>query len=79
MLTGPQCGRTTLDGRLIVLDTGAHVVAEYDVQRKALFYPSARGAWVASATNNGLDFIHLDPPNERIGVPFGGLDGWCCD
>jgi hypothetical protein len=78
MLTGPNCGQTTLDGRLVVLDKQAHVEAEYVVDRKAFFVPSADGRWVASATKGGWQFIHLDAPNERIVVPLGALDGWCC-
>ncbi|MDQ6855371.1 MAG: hypothetical protein M3046_17070 [Actinomycetota bacterium] len=79
MLTGPECGQTTLDGRLVVLDRQARVEAEYVVGRKAFFVPSTDGHWVASATGGGWQFIQLDAPNARIVVPLGGtLDGWCC-
>lgn len=75
MLTGPECGQTTLDGRLVVLDRQARVEAEYVVGRKAFFVPSTDGHWVASATGGGWQFIQLDAPNARSVVP---LDGWCC-
>jgi hypothetical protein len=79
MLTGPNCGETTLTGRLVVLDRQARVEAEYVVDRKAFFVPSTDGHWVASATGGGWQFIQLDVPSARIVVPLSGtLDGWCC-
>lgn len=77
-LTGPECGRTTHEGRLFVLSAeDGRLVRELPVGRKNSIFPSLDGEWVAT-TQDGLTFVPVARPEARTSVPIDRVIQWHC-
>ena len=79
-LTGPLCGRTTLEGRGIIIDArSGRAIGEVPVARKSELHVSPDGRWLASSADGGIDLTPLDQPAKRVTLPIPGtFVGWCC-
>jgi hypothetical protein len=78
-LTGPECGRTTLEGRAIIIDArSGRALGEVPVGRKSQLRLSPDRRWLASS-GPGEVLTPLDAPAQRLVVPLpGSLISWCC-
>ncbi len=79
-LTGPECGRTTTEGRAIIIDArSGQALAEVRIGRKSVLALSPDHRWLASSADAFTDIISLDDPTNRLTLAAPGyVVSWCC-
>jgi hypothetical protein len=76
---GPQCGLTSEENRVAVVDPlTAAALGDIVIGRKSFLTGTAKGDWFVAFKDGETQFVPIRDPANRIHVPSTGFVDWCC-
>jgi hypothetical protein len=78
LLFGPECGRTELDNRAAILDTGGSLIREIEITRKGPVESSLHGSLLLALWRDEARVIRSADGGTAAVIPLTGFVDWCC-